>query len=140
MEIRTGEFEDVAGITDIFNFYIEHTNARFEEFPFTLENREEWFSQFSRTTKYQIYVAVENGVLQGFACSQKYRAIPAFDDTVEVSVYLAQEAKGKGLGSKLYTQLFSSMYRTKIIMDRRQDNKLMSRDYIGNLGVKRDWF
>ncbi len=52
MEIRTGEFEDVAGITDIFDFYIEHTNARFEEFPFTLENREEWFSQFSRTTKY----------------------------------------------------------------------------------------
>ncbi|EMK6923774.1 GNAT family N-acetyltransferase, partial [Vibrio cholerae] len=26
MEIRTGEFEDVAGITDIFDFYIEHTN------------------------------------------------------------------------------------------------------------------
>ncbi|EGQ9999320.1 GNAT family N-acetyltransferase, partial [Vibrio parahaemolyticus] len=28
MEIRTGKHEDVAGITDIFNFYIEHTNAR----------------------------------------------------------------------------------------------------------------
>ncbi|ELJ8781517.1 GNAT family N-acetyltransferase, partial [Vibrio parahaemolyticus] len=26
MEIRTGKHEDVAGITDIFNFYIEHTN------------------------------------------------------------------------------------------------------------------
>ncbi|EJG0317356.1 GNAT family N-acetyltransferase, partial [Vibrio parahaemolyticus] len=24
MEIRTGKHEDVAGITDIFNFYIEH--------------------------------------------------------------------------------------------------------------------
>ncbi|EMB48864.1 toxin resistance protein, partial [Vibrio mimicus CAIM 602] len=24
MEIRTGKLEDVAGITDIFNFYIEH--------------------------------------------------------------------------------------------------------------------
>ncbi|MEZ8785603.1 GNAT family N-acetyltransferase, partial [Vibrio splendidus] len=29
MNIRTGKFSDVAGITDIFNFYIEHTNARF---------------------------------------------------------------------------------------------------------------
>ncbi|HCM0734646.1 TPA: GNAT family N-acetyltransferase, partial [Vibrio parahaemolyticus] len=28
MEIRTGKLEDVGGITDIFNFYIEHTNAR----------------------------------------------------------------------------------------------------------------
>ncbi|MBM4814927.1 N-acetyltransferase family protein [Vibrio parahaemolyticus] len=112
MEIRTGKLEDVAGITDIFNFYIEHTNARFEEVPFTLENRQKWFSQFSQfssTTKYQLYVATENGVLLGFACSQQYRAISAFDDTVEVTVYLAQEAKGKGLGSKLYTQLFSSI-------------------------------
>ncbi len=109
MEIRTGKLEDVAGITDIFNFYIEHTNARFEEVPFTLENRQKWFSQFSSTTKYQLYVATENGVLLGFACSQQYRAISAFDDTVEVTVYLAQEAKGKGLGSKLYTQLFSSI-------------------------------
>ncbi|EGR2293519.1 N-acetyltransferase family protein, partial [Vibrio parahaemolyticus] len=87
MEIRTGKFEDVTGITDIFNFYIEHTNARFEEFPFTLENRQEWFYQFSSTTKHQLYVAVENGVLLGFACSQQYRAISAFDDTVEVTVY-----------------------------------------------------
>lgn len=109
VEIRTGKLEDVAGITDIFNFYIEHTNARFEEVPFTLENRQKWFSQFSSTTKYQLYVAIENGVLLGFACSQQYRAISAFDDTVEVTVYLAQEAKGKGLGSKLYTQLFSSV-------------------------------
>ena len=93
MEIRTGKIKDVAGITDIFNFYIEHTNSRFEEVPFTLENRQKWCSQFSSTTKYQLYVATENGVLLGFACSQQYRAISAFDDTVEVTVYLAQEAK-----------------------------------------------
>ncbi|MBE3766284.1 GNAT family N-acetyltransferase, partial [Vibrio parahaemolyticus] len=31
MEIRVGKLSDVAAITDIFNFYIEHTNARFEE-------------------------------------------------------------------------------------------------------------
>ncbi|MCG6489511.1 N-acetyltransferase family protein [Vibrio parahaemolyticus] len=109
MEIRTGKLEDVAGITDIFNFYIEQTNARFDEVPFTLENRYKWFSQFSSTTKNQLYVANANGVLLGFACSQQYRAISAFDDTVQVTVYLAQEANGKGLGSKLYTQLFSSI-------------------------------
>ncbi|MEZ9445760.1 N-acetyltransferase family protein, partial [Vibrio sp. 10N.222.54.F12] len=60
MNIRTGKFSDVAGITDIFNFYIEHTNARFEESPFSLENRQQWFSQFSRDSKYQLYVATEN--------------------------------------------------------------------------------
>ncbi|MFS1468189.1 GNAT family N-acetyltransferase [Vibrio lentus] len=109
MEIRVGRLSDVEGITDIFNFYIEHTNARFEEEKFTLENRQQWFTQFSNNSKHQFYVAIENGALLGFACSQQYRAMSAFEDTVEVTVYLAEEATGKGLGSKLYSQLFSSI-------------------------------
>ncbi|WP_439146704.1 GNAT family N-acetyltransferase [Vibrio sp.] len=109
MEIRVGRLSDVAGITGIFNFYIKHTNARFEEEEFTLENRQHWFAQFSNNSKYQLYVATENGALLGFACSQQYRAISAFEDTVEVTVYLSEEATGKGLGSKLYSQLFSSI-------------------------------
>ncbi|PCE67066.1 GNAT family N-acetyltransferase [Salinivibrio sp. YCSC6] len=109
MEIRTGKHTDVSAITDIFNFYIEHTNARFEVDPFTVENRQEWFSQFSSGTKHRLYVAIENGLVCGFACSQPYRVNSAFDDTVEVTVYLAPEAKGKGLGTRLYKQLFSSI-------------------------------
>ena len=109
VEIRTGKFADVAAITDIFNFYIEHTNARFEESIFTLENRQNWFSQFSSLSKYQLYVASDNGDLLGFACSQQYRNISAFEDTVEVTVYLNPNVKGKGIGSKLYDELFSSI-------------------------------
>ncbi|MFA0016611.1 N-acetyltransferase family protein [Vibrio lentus] len=109
MEIRVGTLPDITGITDIFNFYIKHTNARFEEEEFTLENRQQWFAQFSNNSKHQLYVATENSALLGFACSQQYRAMSAFEDTVEVTVYLAEEATGKGLGSKLYSQLFSSI-------------------------------
>ncbi|MEZ9890856.1 N-acetyltransferase family protein [Vibrio lentus] len=109
MEIRIGRLSDVAGIRGIFNFYIQHTNARFEEEEFTLENRQQWFTQFSNNSKHQLYVAIENGALLGFACSQQYRAMSAFEDTAEVTVYLAEEATGKGLGSKLYSQLLSSI-------------------------------
>mgnify|MGYP001156668550 FL=1 len=109
MEIRVGTLPDIAGITDIFNFYIEHTNARFEEEKLSLENRQQWFSQFSSQSKYQLYVATEGDALLGFACSQQYRAMSAFEDTAEVTIYLAAEAQGKGLGSKLYSQLFASI-------------------------------
>ena len=109
MEIRLGKITDIESITDIFNYYIEHTNARFEESSFTLENRQKWFSCFSGNSKHQLYVAVEGGELLGFACSQPYRDISAFDDTVEATVYLTSGAKGKGLGSKLYSQLFTSI-------------------------------
>ena len=107
MEIRFGKATDVQGITDIFNYYIENTNARFEESPFTVDNRQKWFSQFMVDSKYQIYVAVDNAHVLGFVCSQPYSALEAFNSTVEVTVYLSPEATGKGLGSTLYKKLFS---------------------------------
>jgi phosphinothricin acetyltransferase len=109
MEIRTGKLADVSSITDIFNYYIEHSNARFEESPLSLDNRLEWFSQFKPDSRHQIYVAIDNGKLIGFACSQPYRAMAAFDETVEVTVYLAPFIHGKGVGSKLYEKLFSAI-------------------------------
>ncbi|WP_070966916.1 GNAT family N-acetyltransferase [Vibrio sonorensis] len=109
MEVRAGEVSDVEAITDIFNFYIEHTNARFEERAFTLENRLSWFSQFSCNSKHQLFVATQDGELLGFACSQPYRDISAFEDTAEVTVYLASSAKRKGIGAELYRKLFNSI-------------------------------
>jgi len=109
VEIRVGKLSDVAAITDIFNFYIEHTNARFEEQALTQENRLNWLSQFSCNGKHQLFVAIESGELLGFVCSQQYRNSSAFEDTVEVTVYLNPNVKGKGIGSKLYDKLFSSI-------------------------------
>ncbi len=109
MEIRIGKLDDVSSITDIFNYYIEHSNARFEESPLSLDNRLKWFSQFEPDSRHQIYVASDNGKLIGFACSQPYRAMAAFDETVEVTVYLAPFIQGKGVGSKLYEKLFSAI-------------------------------
>ena len=109
MEIRTGKLADVSSITDIFNYYIEHSNARFEESPLSLDNRLKWFSQFKPDSRHQIYVAIDNDKLIGFACSQPYRAMAAFDETVEVTVYLAPFIQGKGVGSKLYEKLFGAI-------------------------------
>lgn len=109
MEIRTGQLADVSSITDIFNYYIEHSNARFEESPLSLDNRLKWFSQFKPDSRHQIYVAIDSGKLIGFACSQPYRAMAAFDETVEVTVYLAPFIQGKGVGSKLYEKLFGAI-------------------------------
>lgn len=109
MEIRIGKLDDVSSITDIFNYYIENSNARFEESPLSLDNRLKWFSQFKPDSRHQIYVAIDNGKLIGFACSQPYRAMAAFDETVEVTVYLAPFIQGKGVGSKLYEKLFCAI-------------------------------
>lgn len=111
MKIRTALHSDVRSITDIFNYYIAYTNARFEEAPFTLENRQSWFEQFAENTKYQLLVAEQQGQLLGFACSQPYRSSQAFSDTVEVTIYLAPDMKGQGTGSKLYQALMTELQK-----------------------------
>ena len=45
----------------------------------------------------------------GYATSSPFRAKASYSTSVEVSVYLSQEAIGKGLGSRLYTSLFDSL-------------------------------
>ncbi|KJY91436.1 GCN5 family acetyltransferase [Vibrio neptunius] len=109
MKIRTALRRDVQAITDIFNYYIAHTNARFEETSFTLENRLNWFEQFSPITKHQLLVAEHQGNIVGFACSQPYRSSEAFADTVEVTIYLVPDAKEQGTGSALYQALMKAL-------------------------------
>ena len=109
MKIRPARQTDIPAITDLFNFYIANTNARFEEEPLTLEDRAQWFKGFQTNPKYRVIVAELEDKLIGFACSQQYRSLAAFADTVEVTIYLDRDAKGKGAGSMLYEELFSQL-------------------------------
>lgn len=47
--------------------------------------------------------------MTGFACSQQYRPSPAFSETVEVTIYLHPDAKGKGTGSALMAALLDTL-------------------------------
>ncbi|MBD8513673.1 N-acetyltransferase [Photobacterium sp. CAU 1568] len=109
MNILPGTITHIPAITAIFNHYIEHTNARFETEPMTLGNRNEWFTQFRPDSPHQLFVALENHQVMGFACSQPYRPSAAFAETVEVSIYLHPDAKGQGLGSALMKTLLDAL-------------------------------
>ena len=114
MLIRPAHKTDIETITEIFNFYIANTNARFEESPLTIENRLEWFNGFETNPKYAIFAAELEESLVGFACSQQYRPLSAFDDTVEVTIYMSPNAKGHGVGSALYRELLSELSRNGV--------------------------
>lgn len=70
MDIVGGSKEHLTSIVDIFNYYIEHTNARFETEAMRLEDRANWLMQFQAHSAHQLFVAVEGDNVLGFACSQ----------------------------------------------------------------------
>jgi phosphinothricin acetyltransferase len=107
MRIRTAQREDLARINEIYNYYVVNTPVTFDVEPYTMERREAWFSQFATTGRHRLLVAKENKVLIGYAGTTRFRPKPAYQTTVETTIYCAPEAVGKGIGKRLYAELFA---------------------------------
>jgi len=99
----------LARITEIYNYYVLNTPVTFDVEAYTVERREAWFAQFSVTGRYRLWVAEENGVVMGYAGTTRFRPKAGYETTVETTIYCAQEAVGKGIGRRLYTELFETL-------------------------------
>jgi phosphinothricin acetyltransferase len=109
IRIRPANRADLPRLTGIYNHYVIHTPVTFDLEPYTVERRATWFEQFSLTGRYRLVVAEESGVVLGYAGTTRFRVKPAYDTTVETTVYSSPEAVGKGIGRKLYAGLFNAL-------------------------------
>lgn len=107
--IRPAVRADLEPLTEIYNHYVATAPATFDTRPATVEERRGWFEQHTGGP-YRLWVAApDSGPPVGWAETGKFRPRPAYDTTVEVSVYLAPGWAGRGLGSRLYRALFDSI-------------------------------
>ncbi|MFM0779137.1 N-acetyltransferase family protein [Streptococcus suis] len=103
IEIRSARLEDAADLVAIYAPYVEKTAITFETQVPTVS---EFASRIEKTLgKFPYLVAVEEGKILGYAYASTYYARAAYDWTVELSVYIKQEARGKGIGTLLYNAL-----------------------------------
>ena len=109
IEIRPAERRDLARLTEIYNYYVVNTPVTFDVEPYTVERRESWFAQFAGSGRYRLLAAEENGMVIGYAGTTRFRPKASYETTVETTVYCAPEAVGKGVGSRLYAELFAAL-------------------------------
>jgi len=109
IRIRPANRADLTRLTEIYNYYVVHTPVTFDVEPYTVERRAAWFEQFALTGRYRLVVAEEDGLVMGYAGTTRFRVKPAYDTTVETTVYSSPEAVGKGVGRKLYAGLFDAL-------------------------------
>ena len=107
--IRPAARDDLPRLTEIYNYYVLNTAVTFDVEPYTIEKRLVWFDQFATAGRYRLFVAEENGVVLGYAGTMRFRPKAAYETTVETTIYCAQEAIGKRLGSQLYAALFEAV-------------------------------
>lgn len=112
--IRPATPDDLLRLTEIYNYYVINTPITFDVEPYTVERRASWFQQFALTGRHRLLVAEENGVIVGYAGTTRFRPKPAYDTTVETTIYCDLNAAGKGIGSKLYAALFEAIAREDI--------------------------
>lgn len=95
-------------ILDIFNEAIINSTALYDYQARTLDNMVAWFNT-KQASNYPVIGALdENDRLLGFASYGIFRNWPAFKYSVEHSVYIHQQHRGKGLGTALMSRLIDT--------------------------------
>jgi len=107
--VRTARIDDLPRLTAIYNHYVVHSPATFDLEPKTVEQRYEWLAQFKQTGRHRLLVAEATGAVLGYAGTMRWRPKPAYDSTVETTVYCAPDAVGRGIGARLYAALFEAI-------------------------------
>lgn len=107
--IRPARRADLPALTEIYNHYIVNTAITFDTQPFTVEERAAWFDLHEQKGRYRLMVAQQSGRAVGFASTGPFRVKPAYDTTVEITIYCGPGARGRGLGTALYSALFKAL-------------------------------
>lgn len=110
VNIREFDEKDYPAVQDIYQQGIDTGNATFQE---KAKNWEEWNS--SMLTNCRI-VATDGNKILGWAALSPVSSRDVYSGVAEVSVYVADQAQGKGIGQKLLSQLISESENNNIWM------------------------
>ena len=106
-QIRTARLADMQALNDIYNHYVHHTAITFDEQPWPLSQRQNWFGKFT-DSPYELLVCEFEGQVIGFAYTSAFRPKTAYSRSAEVTIYTYQKLAPKGAGTKLYEALLTS--------------------------------
>ncbi|BCU78204.1 N-acetyltransferase family protein [Luteolibacter sp. LG18] len=105
MDIHDAARDDIEGITAIYNDAVLHTTAIWNDTTVDIANRQAWLTDRQRAG-YPVLVATgEDGDVLGYASFGDWRAWEGYRHTVEHSVYIRSDQRGKGIGQALMQAL-----------------------------------
>lgn len=101
---RPAERRDAEAIRAIYNVEVAETSVTFDMVPRALDEQVAWVDEHSGA--HPAIVAVDaDGAVVGFGSLSPYRDRPAYSTTVEDSVYVAREHRGRGVGKLMLEEL-----------------------------------
>lgn len=105
VQIRDARRADLAAVAAIYTHFVLETTITFNTAVLTPRA---WTDRFEREIEpgpYELLVAEVDGHVAGYALTGQFRPKPAYQHSVEVSIYIAPDQVQAGLGTKLYAEL-----------------------------------
>jgi L-amino acid N-acyltransferase YncA len=104
--VRPCDDEDLHTIQAIYSHYVLHSVATFETVPPTLGDWQRKKAEIEAVGLPFLVATIDEAVV-GYAYCSRWRPRPAYRFTVEDSIYVAQDAVGRGIGSRLLPALLA---------------------------------
>ncbi len=126
INIRHAALADLPQILDIYNDAIINTTAVFQYDVHTIEMRKEWLAQ-KQKDGFPVFVAEKDNAVVGFSTFGPFRNWEGYKYSVEHSIYVEKNQRGKGIGKLLMPPLIDAakqMNMHTIIAGIDADNKI----------------
>lgn len=109
MRIRPVRPDDAAAVAAIYNHYVEHTIATFEESTLSAAGMRERIRAVAAA--YPYLVAETRAGVAGFAYASRWHERCSYRLSAETTVYVAAGSVGAGLGTEIYGRLLDALER-----------------------------
>jgi phosphinothricin acetyltransferase len=103
VSIHPATLDDAAAICTIYNQGIEDRIATLETELRTPEERRQWMG--GRAARHPVVVAATGGQVVGWGSLNAFNPRPAYDNVVDLSVYVERGWRGRGVGRALLQHL-----------------------------------
>lgn len=113
VEIRTAVREDAEAIRGVYEPYVVGTAITFD---YETPSQEAFGSRIVSTLRrFPFLVAEEEGRILGYAYAAAFKDRAAYERSVELSVYLDMDERGRGVGSMLYESMETILARQGVL-------------------------
>jgi phosphinothricin acetyltransferase len=111
--IRDAAAPDAAAVAEIYNHYVMNTVVTFEEDAVPDAEMARRIAEV-QSASLPWLVAETDGQVVGYVYARPWHPRSAYRHSVEITVYLAHTHLGRGIGSRLYDQLFPILQARRI--------------------------